>query len=1346
MNDSKQNNGALDAVEDINQLLGQYAAIEGVYLTRDNATLENEFQEALTELYATILKLQATAACHFAKKTIVRVVRSTLLLDDWTNLLQHVKTKDESCKRLIGLLDSSDQRSGHITLREALSQQASQLQIILGGLQSNQQDDNKALRWFCDIPYRSDHDQVLLTLGTQYKHSGQWLLPRVDQWLQSHEPSVLWLCGTVGTGKSCAVAMVVQHLTPSIVVESDQHVVYFYISQKQNRRTEPIDVLRCLVTQMATSSRSPSVAEPIKAMFNERGRDRVSGGGEPTIGECIELMADLSASWPRNTVIIDALDECTAPSEVLDALQDLCAKSTSSVKIFLSSRMNVEIPFHFPDCERIQIDEGRNSGDIESYVQGEVWGQKRRLLDARRPDLEERLVQILTTRAQGMFIWVKLQLLVFFSAKVRFRLSKDVENALNALERDSTLPETDTLYKQIMELNTRPGTLDRQYAVKALQWVLFSIEDLPPDEIATAVSMDSKGHCEEELDGAMVLEICSNLIVLDEFGCCRLAHLSVVGFLLRDQEKAPQQGLFTATEAHAELAQRCLSYILSTFSRAVELEGAITPGTFASYASFYWAYHCAGAKEYQEVEPLSRLFAHFMDPLNVSPAFVAWSEAMLRSITAEPPMRIDASLSQLASTSTVVAQRYKNHIISVITSPPFPGFVAASFGFMKYLHATPAASLQSSRGRSREGCVHFAAWAGQTDVVRELVAIGGMDLLLQDKDGLTPLHVATLLGHDGIAKILLDQMGREAIIIQDNEGKTVLHGASYHANASVAEILVPRMKAADFAIQDGQGRTAMQAAVQARCETIVDMLAKVMHPADLAIGDESGYNAISCSSLQGDHGIVKILLSMMTVEQIMLQANDGNTALHLAAHHAEEQCVELLIARMKPDHLGITNRRKETPLHVLLNVGMQRGGVSRRAEGPPQVQMKREKLAMSLISKMNIYDLGLQDRYGRTPLHLALRGRYNLVVEDLVKYMLPEHLNAQDQIGRSALHIAAQTQGSLTRLLLKHQVLTELKDNSGHTPLLSAALWAEKCLPIIEILLAAGADVNAADRFGWTILHRAALSRDMALTKVLISAGADVNAATDLGETVLHIVIGTGDKEVALLYLQYGVNPNTKNGRSETALHHAVYFFDTDVARQLLAGGANPLLHDGRGRTSFDWALQDLPMLEVMLEFCNNVKPTRSTISTTILRTTIRDLSADLRSEENTILGDNWLGHCLLLANDDQEAFYAFDQAITNESPKFGFIHPVICDGCDNPNNNIKGVRFVCRFCAETDLCSSCMANYESGSMNRRICRGHRFMRIERDHSNWSLPNQINDAGETREQWLQRLAKKYAAT
>ncbi len=93
LNGLKQKNAALDAVEDINRLLAEYAAIEDVYSTRDSATLETEFQEALIELCVIVLRIQATAACHCARKTILRVVRVTLQLDDWTSLVKISKAR-----------------------------------------------------------------------------------------------------------------------------------------------------------------------------------------------------------------------------------------------------------------------------------------------------------------------------------------------------------------------------------------------------------------------------------------------------------------------------------------------------------------------------------------------------------------------------------------------------------------------------------------------------------------------------------------------------------------------------------------------------------------------------------------------------------------------------------------------------------------------------------------------------------------------------------------------------------------------------------------------------------------------------------------------------------------------------------------------------------------------------------------------------------------------------------------------------------------------------------------------------------------------------------------------------
>ncbi len=77
-------------------------------------------------------------------------------------------------------------------------------------------------------------------------------------------------------------------------------------------------------------------------------------------------------------------------------------------------------------------------------------------------------------------------------------------------------------------------------------------------------------------------------------------------------------------------------------------------------------------------------------------------------------------------------------------------------------------------------------------------------------------------------------------------------------------------------------------------------------------------------------------------------------------------------------------------------------------------------------------------------------------------------------------------------------------------------------LEAVKQHLAAGTDVSAKNKYGYTALHKAAFNGHNEIVELLIGKGADVNAKRNGGKTPLDDAVVMGRKEISDLLRKHG--------------------------------------------------------------------------------------------------------------------------------------------------------------------------------------------------------------------------------
>ena len=489
--------------------------------------------------------------------------------------------------------------------------------------------------------------------------------------------------------------------------------------------------------------------------------------------------------------------------------------------------------------------------------------------------------------------------------------------------------------------------------------------------------------------------------------------------------------------------------------------------------------------------------------------------------------------------------------------------------------------------------LHYAATAAQKEIAELLIAKGA-DVNARDDDGETPLDTAIQIRSTKLADLLRKHGGKRGdwfnadnsihraaraghieavkkhlgdgtdVNAKNADGWTPLHEAARWGQKEIAELLIA--KGADMNAKGEDGWTPLDWAITnirgahyKQTETIALLRKHGGKKSEWFKAEESIHIAAKIGHLEA---VKQHLASGADVNAI---DHEGNTLLHHAVYNDQTEIIRLLIdkgAEVNGKRKAANNEKGVAPLHtatwrstietmeLLIDNGADVN--MKRADGAIALHYAvwfglKEKTEF-LLSKGSDVKARDGNNEGATPLHVAVwKSPNNGIVELLIEN--EADVNDKNNTGETPLDWAIKFKRTeLADLLRKHGGKTG-KELEGGEPVVEAAQTEPPTAKAPDISihdaiekgnieavkqhLAAGADVNAKNKYGSTPLHRAIEAAHKEIAELLITNGADVNAKGEADATPLHYA---ATKEVAELLIVKGADVNAKDEFGETPL------------------------------------------------------------------------------------------------------------------------------------------------------------------------------------------------------------------
>lgn len=389
-------------------------------------------------------------------------------------------------------------------------------------------------------------------------------------------------------------------------------------------------------------------------------------------------------------------------------------------------------------------------------------------------------------------------------------------------------------------------------------------------------------------------------------------------------------------------------------------------------------------------------------------------------------------------------------------------------------------------------------------------------------------------------------------------------------------------------------------------------LALVQAGADINLKDAMGRTPLHHAAAQNQDNFVQMLLKLGADPN--LRDEDGKTPLHKLGT-ARPTLIDVFVSHGA--NPNIRDDDGKTPLHHFLDKPLMVERLLRNnadpnirddaGKSPFMYMIDDEKLQKypQVVQQMlsAAADVCAVNDKGENLLHLAAR----LDKHDAFASVIDRaDLMQKDNNGNNVLHVLARTQSvfMLARVLDRAPELLQEKNNAGVTPLgelcdcVHGRHWvmqSNSLDSVVRIMLIRGADPDAQDRAGRTLLHFAAATGRTDMLKTLLDRKANPDIRDAKGNAPLHLAIEKKDMDVLDLLLDRGANPDLTDERGWTVLDRLAEKGDREspvVQRLIVAGGRyqkqlplNPELmrvRDAAAKEKDDTGMLDKPRGKVL--------------------------------------------------------------------------------------------------------------------------------------------------------------------